>query len=158
MTSSKPIVEVYQNVHEAADEREPFDNEIMVPSQSRTSTGITSAGESEQSNSTPPTTVSPSPVDLPTETENPVKSAVVQERPTDTDATTSDTEVEYTDSDQSLLYEGPITSTGEDSEILSNIDLRLELPKHERSSMMKMLTNFWAERSASGWAPLDYPL
>ena len=23
---------------------------------------------------------------------------------------------------------------------------------------MKMLTNFWAERSASGWTPLDYPI
>ncbi|KMU83992.1 phosphatidylinositol-4-phosphate 5-kinase fab1 (PtdIns(4)P-5-kinase) [Coccidioides immitis H538.4] len=33
-----------------------------------------------------------------------------------------------------------------------------ELPKHERNSLVKMLANFWAERSASGWAPLDYPL
>jgi len=34
----------------------------------------------------------------------------------------------------------------------------LEIPKHEKSSLMKMLTNFWAERSASGWTPLDYPI
>ncbi|KZZ91258.1 phosphatidylinositol-4-phosphate 5-kinase fab1 [Ascosphaera apis ARSEF 7405] len=33
-----------------------------------------------------------------------------------------------------------------------------ELPKHERISLIKMLTNFWAERSSSGWSPLDYPL
>jgi 1-phosphatidylinositol-3-phosphate 5-kinase len=38
-----------------------------------------------------------------------------------------------------------------------DIDLK-ELPKHERTSLMKMLTNFWAERSSSGWIPLEYPL
>ncbi|EGZ78337.1 hypothetical protein NEUTE2DRAFT_102190 [Neurospora tetrasperma FGSC 2509] len=32
-----------------------------------------------------------------------------------------------------------------------------ELPKHQRKSLMTMLTNFWAERSASGWPTLDYP-
>ncbi|EXJ75680.1 1-phosphatidylinositol-3-phosphate 5-kinase [Cladophialophora psammophila CBS 110553] len=38
-----------------------------------------------------------------------------------------------------------------------DIDLK-ELPKHERTSLMKMLTNFWAERSSSGWTNLEYPL
>ncbi|KAF8477444.1 hypothetical protein BDZ91DRAFT_25165 [Kalaharituber pfeilii] len=33
-----------------------------------------------------------------------------------------------------------------------------ELPKHERSSLMNILSKFWAERSASGWTSLDYPL
>ncbi|KAF1343613.1 hypothetical protein BDV97DRAFT_323453 [Delphinella strobiligena] len=36
--------------------------------------------------------------------------------------------------------------------------LELSLPKHEKSSLMKMLTSFWSERSASGWLPLEYPL
>lgn len=34
----------------------------------------------------------------------------------------------------------------------------LDIPKHDKTSMMKMLTSFWSERSASGWAPLEYPL
>lgn len=34
----------------------------------------------------------------------------------------------------------------------------LELPKHQRTSLMKFLTNFWAERSASSWPPLEYPV
>ncbi|KAK0734218.1 hypothetical protein B0T26DRAFT_746159 [Lasiosphaeria miniovina] len=33
-----------------------------------------------------------------------------------------------------------------------------ELPKHQKKSLMTMLTNFWAERSASGWPQLDYPI
>lgn len=31
-------------------------------------------------------------------------------------------------------------------------------PVPERLSIMTMLSNFWADRSASGWKPLDYPL
>ena len=33
-----------------------------------------------------------------------------------------------------------------------------ELPRHQKTSLLKMLTNFWAERSSSGWQPLDYPV
>jgi 1-phosphatidylinositol-3-phosphate 5-kinase len=39
----------------------------------------------------------------------------------------------------------------------SQLEGSLELPKHEKNTLLKMLTNFWSERSASGWAPLDYP-
>ncbi|KOS17732.1 1-phosphatidylinositol 3-phosphate 5-kinase FAB1 [Escovopsis weberi] len=40
----------------------------------------------------------------------------------------------------------------------SNAEIPLELPKHQKMSLMKYLTNFWAERSASGWPPLEYPV
>ncbi len=40
----------------------------------------------------------------------------------------------------------------------SHVDLSVEIPKHEKSTLVKMLTSFWSERSASGWAPLEYPL
>jgi 1-phosphatidylinositol-3-phosphate 5-kinase len=33
-----------------------------------------------------------------------------------------------------------------------------DIPKHQKFSLLKMLTNFWAERSSSGWQPLDYPV
>jgi 1-phosphatidylinositol-3-phosphate 5-kinase len=33
-----------------------------------------------------------------------------------------------------------------------------DLAKHERTTLLKMLTNFWSERSASGWTALEYPL
>lgn len=34
----------------------------------------------------------------------------------------------------------------------------LEFPQPERVSLLKSLTNFWADRSASLWEPLEYPL
>ncbi|KAG6010022.1 hypothetical protein E4U21_000464 [Claviceps maximensis] len=37
-------------------------------------------------------------------------------------------------------------------------EIPLELPKHQKTSLMKYLTNFWAETSASGWPPLEYPV
>ncbi|KAK4229701.1 putative phosphatidylinositol-4-phosphate 5-kinase [Podospora fimiseda] len=33
-----------------------------------------------------------------------------------------------------------------------------ELPRHQKKSLMAMLTNFWAERSASNWTQLEYPI
>ncbi|CUM63433.1 uncharacterized protein PRCAT00001008001 [Priceomyces carsonii] len=37
-------------------------------------------------------------------------------------------------------------------------DKNLEIPQPERQSLLKSLTNFWADRSATLWDPLDYPL
>ncbi|EGV66020.1 hypothetical protein CANTEDRAFT_119090 [Yamadazyma tenuis ATCC 10573] len=37
-------------------------------------------------------------------------------------------------------------------------DKLLDIPQPERVSLLKSLTNFWADRSASLWDPLDYPL
>lgn len=36
--------------------------------------------------------------------------------------------------------------------------LKTEIPQTERVSLMKTLTNFWADRSATLWKPLEYPL
>jgi 1-phosphatidylinositol-3-phosphate 5-kinase len=33
-----------------------------------------------------------------------------------------------------------------------------DVPKVQKSKLFKMLTNFWVERSSSGWEPLDYPV
>lgn len=40
----------------------------------------------------------------------------------------------------------------------SNADSQLDLPRHQKTNLMKYITAFWAERSASGWPPLDYPV
>lgn len=37
-------------------------------------------------------------------------------------------------------------------------NLKAEIPQTERVSLMKTLTNFWADRSATLWKPLEYPL
>lgn len=37
-------------------------------------------------------------------------------------------------------------------------DKLMDIPQPERVSLLKSLTNFWADRSASLWDPLEYPL
>ncbi|KAL9120538.1 MAG: hypothetical protein Q9187_002904 [Circinaria calcarea] len=72
-----------------------------------------------------------------------------------------DAENETTRSDKETLLD-EIADLSKKDGVLSpckeQLDLKLELPKHEKTSLMRMLTNFWAERSASGWQPLEYPL
>lgn len=69
----------------------------------------------------------------------------------------SDDEAGASDADQSILDDilpdvKAIADSLEPSE-----EVPLELPKHQRTSLMTMLTKFWAERSASGWSQLEYP-
>ncbi|KAI1807082.1 hypothetical protein F4811DRAFT_65641 [Daldinia bambusicola] len=40
----------------------------------------------------------------------------------------------------------------------SSAEIPMELPKQDKNNFMKVLTTFWNERSASQWPPLDYPL
>ena len=159
LAASKPIVEVYRNVREAVEEREPSDEDVSPTEPSQK-----------------PNTKSSSTIDLSGSIES---YATIEEcRPEDTTAETtenddnnhpesyagSDAEGEGGPSqgDHSPLDDIKVPGTADDHHALSpseaQLDLKLDLPKHEKSSLMKMLTNFWAERSASGWQPLDYPL
>jgi len=58
------------------------------------------------------------------------------------------------------LFPEQLSSTEEPSRSpLEQLEMQdLDLPKHEKTSLLKILTSFWSERSASGWTPLDYPL
>ncbi|KAL3475172.1 hypothetical protein BJX99DRAFT_162672 [Aspergillus californicus] len=158
IASSKPIVEVYKNVREAVEEREPSaEGDDFLPPISRLPTSesgrasddLVNAPSIEDQDKRPPTP------ETPTVTPE-------LEHPRDIDHNLSEVEVEEGHSD------GERTSTdghrGTDpSDELSKMspddesDMK-ELPKHERSTLLKLLNNFWSERSASGWAPLDYPL
>ncbi|KAH8700855.1 putative 1-phosphatidylinositol-3-phosphate 5-kinase [Talaromyces proteolyticus] len=147
MTSSKATVEVYKNVREAVEEREPSgEGEELLSGKSqlpletaardsdeifRTDTNISKDGPADNTTSTSP-------------------------EPEQNNTTENSFETEETPSDEDhsiAVAESPEESMKIDDEI----DLK-ELPKHERNTLVKMLTNFWAERSASGWQPLDYPL
>lgn len=39
-----------------------------------------------------------------------------------------------------------------------SITTKVEIPQPEKNSLLKSLTNFWADRSATLWDPLEYPL
>ena len=159
MAASKPIVEIYRNVHEAVEEREPSDEDMM-------SSDPPSVRHEESSTTTDHMAHN-------MDSQTPGEGFHAE----DTTAETTETEENHQDShvgsdiegegtlhedDHSLLEDIHIPGTAEGHHALTpteaQLDLKLDLPKHEKSSLMKMLTNFWAERSASGWQALDYPL
>ncbi|KAK7516566.1 uncharacterized protein IWZ02DRAFT_454510 [Phyllosticta citriasiana] len=164
LASSKPIVEVYRDARDAAQERETDEDLSGTSPPQRSSVDTSALDESGYTSATEPTNESRSSAE-----EHPGDSTEVV-RPVDggesvTDSAslhlTSDAEAEASDVDHSLLEDIGIPDIGDDSQSLptmdSSMDLSVDLPKHEKSFMMKMLNNFWSERSASGWTPLDYP-
>lgn len=160
MAVSKPIVEVYRNVHEAVEERDPSDEDLLSPEPQQDehdespntinhmadSTDSQTPGEGFHAEDTTAETTE-------TEENNHLDSRI---------ASDAEGEGGRSEEEHSILDEIDIPGTTEEHHPLSpsdgQLDLKLDLPKHEKTSLMKMLTNFWAERSASGWQPLDYPL
>lgn len=156
LASSKPIVEVYKNVRDAVEEREPSgEGEEFMPSTPRLPLNESSGELVERTSEEEPRgeSVSQRSITHPSTTEDkiqgdrPTVSEGEEEMPSDEDRTLTE-DLHTIDSNDELAKMSP-----EDEQL----DLK-ELPKHERSNLLKMLTNFWSERSASGWAPLDYPL
>ena len=164
MTSSKPIVRVYQNISEAVDEHEPIDNDPSPSERARSSTEVTTSTSTTNVNdSTAPTSVIDSPVDGAHDSFKPEGTAEAPEQAAAESQTASDADVEgvtlyESDGNDSLPDDLELPTEEEIAESLARMDIKGDIPKHERTSLMKMLTNFWAERSSSGWAPLDYPM
>lgn len=151
LATPKPIVEVYNDVDEAVDE--PHDVGIF---------SIDRPGIEDDESA-------------------PMKEGHEATEPSQANAKgfhTEDTHTEATETEGELQLSSHAPSDAEDHSDLEDVGeqiflpdspedlLRLsqedlefkELPKHERKSLMQMLTTFWAERSSSGWAPLEYPL
>ncbi|KAF1974385.1 hypothetical protein BU23DRAFT_553448 [Bimuria novae-zelandiae CBS 107.79] len=154
LATSKPIVEVYKDVHEAVQEHSPSDEELQG-SPTRISMDNSTLENSGLTETTGTTTASGSPVEErhPKDSDaHPVEESqppTPNHPPSDIDNEMSDVEI------------APEDVPLPDSDILSMTDSQLEtsleIPKHEKTTLMRMLTSFWSERSASGWTPLDYP-
>lgn len=162
LASSKPIVEVYKNVREAVEEREPS-GEGEVPrmpadESSRTSDEFMKSAFGDGSRQEG---VSPKqPKEKQTGSAGSVE-ADENSRPDDT--IMSDVEAEEAQSDEDRVSADGLQMVDSQEELpkMSPEDEQIdpmELKNHERSTLLKLLTNFWSERSASGWAPLEYPL
>ncbi|KAG5952632.1 hypothetical protein E4U53_000325 [Claviceps sorghi] len=77
----------------------------------------------------------------------------------ETSQATSDDEGAASDMEEPSIADEFLPDIQELAEALEpSTEIPLELPKHQKTSLMKYLTNFWAETSASGWPPLDYPV
>jgi 1-phosphatidylinositol-3-phosphate 5-kinase len=154
LASSRPIVEVYKSVDDAVESRDATEESFMSNDQQQYEAADVTRDTPERSETMPSTQSENSTTHEDTTTEN-------NGTETDThDASRAASEGEDEASDaEHALNDVEIPESPEDLAKMSPEDLDLkELPKHERTSLMKMLTNFWAERSSSGWTALDYPL
>ncbi|GFP60036.1 1-phosphatidylinositol 3-phosphate 5-kinase fab1 [Trichoderma asperellum] len=156
-TSTQAIVQVYDNVNEAFDEpavtSEPnTEHDVETRSQETSSTPLEGKGEgsSRLGSQTEPPTPSEPPLHSDSQPRWDEDSTHVN-----TSQGISDDEGNASDAEPSVSDE----FMPDIKEIAdSNAEIPLELPKHQKTSLMKYLTNFWAERSASGWPALEYPV
>lgn len=159
MASSKPVVEIYQDVHEAVEEKDPSDEDMQSssPSYNESNTNTDSLAQSTSSQMPGESSYSEDHTAEETATEDTAAEDTAAEGDDHThiDSTVgSDAENDTNRSDEERELQD--TPSIPDSE--ATLDSKLDIPKHEKSTFIKMLSNFWAERSASGWNALEYPL
>lgn len=173
-STTKAIVEVYEDPDEAVQEPGQGIDESLLDrdaSQVRQGQDVLTDVEAgvdanlDDADATPiaqPTAVDPLSEDshVPSEDERPNEDAATEAETDDQAPNTSqlptDDEQGDSDTEQSLL-EGTTLEEIADS-LDSSTDIPLELPKQDKMNFMKILTNFWAERSASDWPALEYPI
>lgn len=154
-TSTQAIVQVYDNVNEAFDEpaltSEP-NTEQDIESQDATSSLPGAKGEGSaklEIHTAPPTPGEPAvPLDSQPRWDEDTTNVNTSQGMSDEEGGGSDAEPSVSDE-----YMPDIKEMAD-----SNAEVPLELPKHQKMSLMKYLANFWAERSASGWPALEYPV
>ncbi|KAK5992547.1 1-phosphatidylinositol 3-phosphate 5-kinase fab1 [Cladobotryum mycophilum] len=166
-TSTKAIVQVYDNVNEAFNEPGMGNEQGLerdAEQQSVNATSNQSEGPIEETPEEIPETQT-SKTEVQTEPQTPIEPPSRSEEHTqrwDDDSTNVNTSQGLSDDEGGASDAEPSVS----DEFLPDIkeiadsssEIPLELPKHQKMSLMKYLTNFWAERSASGWPPLEYPV
>ncbi|KAK0631765.1 hypothetical protein B0T14DRAFT_532379 [Immersiella caudata] len=158
-TSTKAIVEVYEDVDQAVQELGPSDDDHLDKKSLETSTVAETTPEDSQTK--PSDSGLESPNEMPSQPTGEATTAGTEanenhhENPAG-----SDDEGGGSDADHSTItLDDLMPDVKEIAESLDrNEDIPEELPRHQKKSLMTMLTNFWAERSSSGWTPLEYPI
>ncbi|MCJ1306458.1 1-phosphatidylinositol-3-phosphate 5-kinase [Agyrium rufum] len=161
MASAKPIVEIYRDFHEAVEEKDPSDEDLLVqdshgPHDSHSTARVFAENVHSQTSGEGYHAEDTAAEDTAAENTETDDNTQVDESHTG-----SDVESHHSDDDPLIDDLGELTektSLNLSSPSESQLDLKLDLPRHEKTSLMKILTNFWAERSASGWHALEYPL
>ncbi|KAI0474069.1 hypothetical protein GGR56DRAFT_650149 [Xylariaceae sp. FL0804] len=162
-SSTKAIVEVYQDVDDAVQEPGPIEEEQVVPKHvterapdtgtndySGSAGGSTEQAAQESSPSSQPLTGDPD------RQERASVEAEADDQAHNTSVGATDDEQGDSDTEQSIIDGTTLEEIAESLD--SSTEIPLELPKHDKMNFMKALTSFWNERSASQWPPLDYPL
>jgi 1-phosphatidylinositol-3-phosphate 5-kinase len=162
LASSKPIVEVYRDVHEAVQENNASDEDVQPPSPPRASIDDSTLGDSTFTEITGGATESQSPVEERHPGSDDIQHVEHEDHLQTPSQPPSVSDVDNDISDMDITPENiPLPDSITSSQLMnmsdSQLESSLELPKHEKTTLLKMLTNFWSERSSSGWTPLDYP-
>ena len=184
VATSRPIVEVYRNVREAVEEGsdeepQPTNTAPLPVPPSRDTSNLTASSESTFKEISPVLSREHSSGMVPpdfddrgqlTSSSTPgITSGHSHDIPA---LSQSHSDAYASDGDMSLASDQEAVAVASINDILppttdtdlcmdtesAQLDLKLELPQQHRSAWVKMLSNFWAERSASGWTSLDYPL
>ncbi|KXX80174.1 hypothetical protein MMYC01_204123 [Madurella mycetomatis] len=165
-SSTKTIVEVYKDVNQAVEEPGQLDEDHLLDreqidkqlNEKTNKPGVATDG----SQTRPSESESGSPQEPPSQTSQPEEAT--------TEAETGDSRLESrvasddegagSDVDNSALtLDDILPGVKEIAESMEPSEgIPEELPRHQKKSLMTMLTNFWAERSASGWPQLEYPI
>ena len=164
IASSKPVVEVYKDANEALQDKDPTDDDPSIANSTRHSTDNFPTDDSKSMTGSTPTarTLSPEGEHALQSDESRLEHTDAEDNELVSKGQNTDVEGEASDTDALTfddlegsqgLAEHPILSSED-----ARLDLDLDLRKDEKTSLMKMLTSFWSERSASGWMPLEYPL
>ncbi|KAI0549631.1 hypothetical protein F4679DRAFT_545952 [Xylaria curta] len=157
-SKTRATVEVYQDVADAVNEPLPVEEDQIAkdfaepkPSHITASSSPTkdTAEATQEPIATEPSNEVPHDNEETTEAEADDQAQNTSLGPTDDEQGDSDTE-------NSIIDGSTLEEIAESLD--SNTEIPLELPKHDRMNFMKALSNFWNERSASQWPPLDYPL
>lgn len=157
---TRATVVVYQDVDDAVKEPLPAEDDQTIRKdigEPRTPAAMSSSPpktEDAEATQEPATTTGPS-------SEKPRPEEETTEADADDPAHNAslgptDDEQGESDADNSILDGSTLEEIADSLD--SSTEIPLELPKHDRMNFMKALSNFWNERSASQWPPLDYPL
>lgn len=159
----KPTIEVYRNLDEAVGEPDDSDEVVVVSGNGPVKEDASTAEAMVEANMDTTRDGDGKRQNIPKmrDSQRSDDEISVTEDKTDDQHEDEDDDDDDDDVDDDIDGAGDILlpDSPEDLLRLSQEDAEFkDLPKHERSSLMKLLTNFWAERSSSGWASLEYPI
>ncbi|KAI1338301.1 hypothetical protein F5Y15DRAFT_386734 [Xylariaceae sp. FL0016] len=159
-STTKAIVEVYQDVDDAVQEPGPI--EEHVPEKEYGEPNPTDVAQSSMSSSVADVSTKDlpdlpqSPTDTAQRGEETVTEVETDDQTQNTSIGPTDDEQGDSDTEQSIIDGTTLEEIAESLD--SSTEIPLELPKHDKMNFMKALTSFWNERSASQWPSLEYPL
>jgi 1-phosphatidylinositol-3-phosphate 5-kinase len=163
-SSTKTIVEVYKDVDQAVQEPGPSEEDhLLEKERGHKQTGArpdaTDVTLLESQQTKPSGTETTSSQELPSQPDESVTQTEAEDSRQESRVASDDEGAESDVDHSALTLDDILPDVKEIADSLEpSEEIPEELPRHQKKSLMTMLTNFWAERSASGWPQLEYPI